>query len=99
MVRDTIFISGKQKYFGFVNFEAFPARPSGKCRCKSLRNGEVDVMEADGFEVTAEERVCATHFGGESFLFISDGLQYGRMSILLGGLYLERTEKLTPGFW
>ena len=40
LVRDTIFISGKQKHFGFVNFETFPARPSGKGRCKSLRNEE-----------------------------------------------------------
>jgi len=38
-------------------------------------------------------------FGGESFLFVSGGLQYGRMSMLLGGLHLERNEKLTPGFW
>lgn len=54
MVRDTI--SGKQQHFRFVNFEAFPARPSGKGRCKSLGNEEGEVMEVDCFEVAAEER-------------------------------------------
>jgi hypothetical protein len=56
VVSDTIFISGKQQHFRFVNFETFPARPSGKGRCKSLGNEEDEVMYVDCFEVAAEER-------------------------------------------
>jgi hypothetical protein len=34
----------------------------------------------------------------ESFIFASGGLQYGRMSVLLGGMRLKEIEKLTLGF-
>jgi hypothetical protein len=43
---------------------------------------EGEVMEVDYFEVAIEEGFEQRFIWGESVLFASGGLQYGRMSIL-----------------